>query len=89
MQREPRRWRTSFGRWVRAYGAARIASGMQRTGHPVTHWAVYHWMAGSHSPRAEHIAALVRLSRGTISVGDVYRHQEVVRRSLIRQPKER
>ena len=56
MQREPRRWRTSFGRWVRAYGAARIASGMQRTGHPVTHWAVYHWMAGSHSPRAEHIA---------------------------------
>jgi len=48
---------------------------MAVAGVPVTPGAVYGWLAGRASPRPYHAVTLVRLSRGTLALDDVYSHR--------------
>jgi hypothetical protein len=80
---EPRRWRTPFGRWVRRVGPQRVATELSRLGQPVTHWAVFKWVSGQHMPRRDHVTALLRLSRGRLTAGDIYGHVTAVRSTRI------
>ena len=82
MQREPHRWQTVFGSWVQSYGVPRLASDLSAVGQPVTTFAVHKWVAGSHSPRPDRAAAMERLSRGSITIGDIYSHRAVVQREV-------
>lgn len=81
MRREPRRWRTSFGRFVRSTGVDSLAEKLSTAGQPVTRKAIYNWLAGDHAPRPHCAAAIVQISRGRIVLEDVYRHRQVVRSS--------
>lgn len=76
MRREPRRWRTSFGRFVRSVGVERLTIQLRSAGQPITRNAVYNWLAGDHAPRPEAAAAIVRLSRGRLQLAEIYRHRE-------------
>jgi hypothetical protein len=87
MRRDPRRWRTRFGRFVGSVGVERLTVQLRSAGQPVTHKAVYNWLAGDHAPRPGYAAALVQISRGRIGIADVYRHRwEVGRSSGPRRP---
>jgi hypothetical protein len=79
MHREPRRWRTHFGSWVRAYTVPRLTRELQGLGHPVTPHAVYGWLSGRIAPHPDRALAITRLSGGRLSVADIYRHREAVR----------
>ncbi len=81
MRRDPRRWRTSFGRWVNHYGVSRLCADLSRAGQPVTPHAVYHWVGGRTMPRPERAIAIVRLSRGAVGIGAIY-GQRVVRSAV-------
>lgn len=78
MRREPRRWRTRFGSWVRGYGVHRLAQGLRDAGQPVTETAIYNWLGGRHVPRADSAIAIVSLSRGRVQVADVLRHRALL-----------
>ena len=80
LRRDPRRWRTSFGRWVHTYGVGRLCDQLTRAGQPVTPHAVYQWVGGRTTPRPDRASAIVRLSRGEVSVSAIY-GQRVVRRT--------
>jgi len=71
-RREPRRWRTPFGRWVRSYGVNRLCDALGRAGHPVTPHAVYQWVGGRTFPRPEHAIALAGLSGGEVGIAQIY-----------------
>jgi hypothetical protein len=83
-RRAPRRWGTPFGRWVGNYGVSRLArtiSERARDGralHPVTHWSVYGWLSGEHTPRSYYLTQIVELSQGAVQQHDIIRHQEIV-----------
>ena len=79
MHREPRRWRTQFGSWVRAYTVPRLTRELQDLGQPVTPNAVYGWLAGRIAPAPARALAIARISEGRVSLVDVYRHREEVR----------
>jgi hypothetical protein len=68
------RWATRFGGWVGEVSVARISQGVG-----VTNKAVYGWLAGVTTPRANRAMELVRLSRGRLSLEDVFRHGAEVR----------
>ena len=74
--REPRRWRTSFGRWVMSYGVTRLTCDLSRRGQPVTAQAVYQWVAGVTAPRPERAMRIVELSAGAVALGDIYQQRE-------------
>ena len=71
-------WRTPFGRWVRGYGAARLARdlGLSPYGKPI---AVYQWIAGARMPRPMHALRIVALSRGAVRLEHVYGQRAAVR----------
>lgn len=75
MRRSPRRWRTSFGRWVGHVGVARLTTELRSLGEPITQKAVYNWLAGERTPRPSSAVAMVRISRGRLALVDVYRHR--------------
>ncbi len=77
MQRVQRRWKTTFGSWVMDYGVRRLVRGLEAHGQPVTEKAVYHWISGRHAPRGGHALAIVRLSRGRLSLEDVLRQGQL------------
>lgn len=79
MHREPRRWRTHFGSWVRAYTVPRLTRELHDLGQPVTPNAVYGWLAGRIAPHPERALAITRISSGVLSLQDIYRHREQVR----------
>lgn len=79
MRRNAARWRTSFGRWVATVGVGNVTAGLARAGQPVTTHTVYDWLSGHRSPRPGRAIELVRLSRGSLRLEDIYRHVERVR----------
>lgn len=78
MRREPRRWRTRFGSFVARVGVPTLTQRLHSVGQPLTHKAVYNWLAGISSPRPETAEAMVTIARGAIRVADVYAHRRVV-----------
>lgn len=78
MPLEPDRWTTHFGQWVCDVGAADLSSQLCAIGQPVTPSAVYKWMAGVRAPRAGCALAIVRISRGAVTLDDVYGHRREV-----------
>lgn len=83
------RWETRFGRWVAEYGVAEIVK--QLRSDPdlrVTKKTVYDWLRG-HAPRPARAAALVRLSRGAITLDCIYRHVRQERSRRLRTAKRR
>jgi hypothetical protein len=77
LRREPRRWRTSFGRWVTSFGVTRLAVELSGAGQPVTRHAIYQWVAGVTAPRPERAVRIVELSRGLVHLADIYRQREM------------
>ena len=75
MRRAPRRWNTPLGRWVCDFGVRRLTDEMRAAGEPVTPGAVYKWVAGDHAPRARHATIITRVSRGRLSMDDIYRRR--------------
>ena len=73
MHRDPRRWRTRLGRWVEGYTVRVLAP---RVG--VTPKRIYGWLGGDGVPRDRAIA-MVELSRGALTLEDVFRHAAEVR----------
>jgi len=73
--RDPFRWDTDFGRWVRSYGVGRIVQALgQDPDLRVTSQSVYEWLQG-HAPRPPRAAALVRLSEGCLTLEAIYGHR--------------
>jgi hypothetical protein len=72
---------TKFEKWVRGFGVAKLAASMRAIGPDaeVTTSAIYQWLYGETEPRSPKATAMVRLSRGTISLADIYRHIEIAR----------
>jgi hypothetical protein len=73
------RWTTHFGSWIASVTVFKVQEALADTGHPVTEQAVYHWLAGTATPRTAHAVALVRMSEGRISLDDIVRHRTEVR----------
>lgn len=76
MQRERRRWQTPLGRFVARRGVSWIVQELEAAGPRVTPFAVYHWVAGVSAPRPTFARTLVRISRGALSLNDIYGHRE-------------
>lgn len=75
------RWDTPFGRWVHETGVSRIVAALGRDPElSVTAPAVYMWIAGRHAPSPARAIALVRLSRGQITLDAIYEHRTQIRR---------
>jgi len=78
MRREPRRWRTRFGRWIHRVGVCKITAQLRSAGQPVTSQAVYGWVAGLRMPRPDTVEILARMSQGAIRLQDIYAHRHAV-----------
>lgn len=79
MQRHPRFWRTRFASFVDSFGGVgALARELAVEGEPVTKFAVYNWITGRRSPRADAAAAVVRISDGALQLEDVYGHRQEV-----------
>jgi hypothetical protein len=63
---------TRLSRWIERRGASNVARGLSSIGVAVTPRAVYSWMYGQARPRPTHAGALVRLSRGELSLEQIY-----------------
>ena len=60
-------------RWIRSYGVARLVRGLERIeGFAITRPAVYQWLSGRSAPQARRAYALARLSRGALTLEDVF-----------------
>lgn len=79
MHREPRRWRTRFGRWVRRVGVGELTVRLAAAGQPVTRKAVYNWLAGTHQPRPSLARIVVGMSAGAVRLDDIYRQAVQIR----------
>lgn len=78
-KRDPGRWESEFGRWVSDYGVPRIVAALARDPDlRVTNDAVYQWLKGV-EPRPSRARALVRLSRGRLTLEAIYEHCRAVR----------
>jgi hypothetical protein len=75
MQPAAARWRTRFGRWVRAYSTRNLSQDLVRQGYSVSQYAIYHWVAGRCDPRPEHARAMVGLSRRRLDLDDIYQRR--------------
>lgn len=58
--------------FVRQYTTRQLVSDMNGLGYPITRFAVYHWLSGRWMPRPEHAVAIVSLSKGSLSLRDIY-----------------
>lgn len=65
-RREKNRWKSKFGRFVLAYGVARLAAKVE-----IDPSAVYHWVRGLNAPRRTHAMVIRDLA-----------HEEGVRLTL-------
>lgn len=80
-KRDPARWTTDFGRWVAEYGVPSIVAALACDPDlRVTNDAVYQWIKGV-EPRPARARALVRLSRGRLTLEAIYEHCRAVRRT--------
>lgn len=73
------RWQTRFGRWVKSYGATRLAQELGLScgpGGPIT---IYQWVGGTRTPRPASALRIVTLARGKVRLDDVYAHRYQVR----------
>jgi hypothetical protein len=78
-KRVPDRWQTPFGRWVADYGVPNIVAGLASDPDlRVTNQAVYEWIQG-HAPQPARAMALVRMSRGRLTLEAIYSHAQQVR----------
>ncbi len=71
------RWETTFAKFVRAYGAQKLADELQ-----IQRSAIYHWIAGSVQPHPDNAKRLVELASSIqfeLSLSDIYSHADVVR----------
>ena len=70
--RNEQRWKSTFARFVRAYGAIRLAKGLEV--HPS---AIYHWIRGVNSPFIAHAVIIRRLARKSgvkLTLDEIYSH---------------
>jgi len=65
-----RRWGTRFGSWLRDYGVPRLCTDLS-----ITKNSVYDWVRGSTSPDPRNAIRITQLSKGRVSLEDVYRHR--------------
>lgn len=77
MKRLPHRWSTRFGKWVDAVTVTKVVVDLRTEGHPVTRGSVYHWIAGRAAPTLPLAGALVRISRGCVTLDDILAHRVV------------
>lgn len=66
------RWNSTFARFVQAYGAARLAKGLEV--HPT---AIYQWVRGVTSPYIAHAVIIRRLARKSgvkLTLDEIYSH---------------
>lgn len=79
-QRGPE-WSTPFAQFIAAYerGVLGLLEDLAREGWPVHKTAVYHWVAADSSPRPAIAMTLVSLSRGKLTLSQIYQHAVVVR----------
>lgn len=80
MKRDPYRRRSQLGSWMTRYGVRRLTKTMIAAGEPVTEMAVYNWLAGRHVPRTSSAIAIVSISRGRVSLEDIFRHRRLMAR---------
>lgn len=69
------RWQTRFGRFVRRYGAAKLARDLN-----VEPSAIYQWIRGYTAPRPQTIVTIVLLSRENrtrLTITDIYAQREL------------
>jgi hypothetical protein len=74
-----RRWESKFARFVRTYGAERLAGALD-----VHSSAIYHWIRGVTTPRPDRAAIIQRLAQEsgfTLTFDDVYGHVRELRAS--------
>ena len=70
---------TVFGRWLAETGVGEVVDALADDPDlRVTANAVYEWLRGR-APRPERARALVRLSRGRITLNDIYDHVETMK----------
>ena len=73
------RWTTGFGTWIASMGVYRVRMALADTGCSVTEQAIYHWLAGTATPRTEHAMALQRVSGGAVTLEVILQHRSEVR----------
>ncbi len=66
-QRMGKRWDSPLARFVRSFGASRLAAQLG-----IHENSVYHWIADRNHPRPEHARELVELSRGALTFETIY-----------------
>jgi len=83
------RWESEFGRWVAEYGVSAIVEALANDPQlRVTKHAVYEWLRG-HAPHPDRARALVRLSRGRLTLEAIYQHVREERERLRRESEKR
>lgn len=78
MTRSTGRWRTRFGTWIGSTTVRGITAQLHDRGFPLTQKAVYNWLAGIALPALPVADALVRISKGHITVSDIVQHRDTV-----------
>lgn len=73
-----RHWRTRFGSFVSRLTVAGVCERLHAQGHPLTPSAVYNWVLGYKTPRAEVARALEVISGRSIRLRDIVEHRRVV-----------
>jgi len=80
-KRVPSRWKTEFGQWIAEVGVVGIVSALAHDPDlRITKHSVYMWLGGR-APRAARAMALVKLSRGRLTLDAIYDHCREVRRT--------
>jgi len=62
----------NFAAFVKRYTVRKLLAAMRDAGRPVTSAAVYHWCSGRRLPRPEYGLAIEEISRGEITIRDIY-----------------
>lgn len=63
---------------MRDFTVARLVGQLGLAGQGITRHAVHAWVSGRAVPRYEKAAAIVALSRGRLSLADVYSHRSLI-----------
>lgn len=58
--------------FVREFTARRLLDEMREAGKPATRSAITNWVNGHRTPRPEYAACIVELSRGRLTLSDIY-----------------
>lgn len=65
---------TRFSGFVYQFTVSRFTRELSAHGYPVTRFAVSRWMTGTRVPRLAAVRAIVEVSRGQLTIQDVYQH---------------